>query len=181
MGGRFESEEIDLKRYELSLVKYQAEIARYQAERAASSADYATGLNAINLYAGMANKSLHLSNGAAILALLTFWGNVLVRGERAQGLDFGLALQFFVFGLIAAMGCSLLSYASQSLYVAGDNSQPTDDKKQEKRSSYIGSLSYYDCANFVRGGALSLAMISLYYFCSGAFEASENLALLSVM
>ncbi|MBL4838250.1 MAG: hypothetical protein JKY34_11805 [Kordiimonadaceae bacterium] len=58
-------------------------------------------------------KSLILLNGGGVLAVLTFAGNL--KGRSAVVSMMALSVELFVWGLIAAMFCILLSYAAQEL------------------------------------------------------------------
>lgn len=107
---------------------------------------------AINLGA-QTIKSLELVNGGAVLALLTFYGNVAVGAPAAVDIDRSWltpALLNFASGVVWAVLCSILAYLSQ-LFSA---TKPTWGRTEQ----------------VLRAGAILAGLVSAGLFVLGVYD-----------
>ncbi len=76
-------------------------------------------------FATLSIKSLLLFNGGAILALLTFYGNVLTHPDSTliDASMLGQSVKSFVIGVIAGLVCSMSAYITQATYLEVEDEQ----------------------------------------------------------
>jgi hypothetical protein len=115
-------------------------------------------------FANSAIKLLVLVNGGAIIAILTFLGNLVVKRDfdsAAIGAS-GFAITYFVVGLAAAVAAAAAAYLSQVCF--------TELSMEKSKKSW---------GNFFRAAGLTAALVSLVCFSVGAGVASDALTHLS--
>lgn len=120
----------------------------------------------------MGLKSLLLVNGGALIAMLTFLGNVQTEFAHPWLLWFSFAT--FVSGLVLALVATILGYFAQSAYSAqatsgGDKilfslmgDKETSDKSNAEEDKYLKEKIRFRIA------AITLAILSAFTFCAGS-------------
>lgn len=118
-------------------------------------------LNGIKGFATLSIKSLLFFNGGAVLALMTFLGNVLTKSSvvRFQVISFEDALFWFSAGIASALLCSMIAYIAQVVV-------------------YEAEGSYVIIGYGLRITGVFLAILSFVCFCFGSFTAIDALNLL---
>lgn len=122
-------------------------------------------------YAQAGLKGLFLSNGAAIIALLTFIGNT---NSMFEPRALWWAFVWFSLGLTSVLGSYISAYLSQAILM---NASYGESKAADAAAFETGHE--FEFESFERNGELSasitlcLATISLGFFVAGAFVALD--------
>lgn len=114
-------------------------------------------------------KSLELVNGGAVVAILTFYGNVVKDGSKVpiDPLWLAAALKTFAWGLAVALGAAACAYLGQ---LAVATNQPddwiTDDAKRRAYTERANKLSIGLLAAAVAAALISLGLFGGGVWCS---------------
>ncbi|MBL0320109.1 MAG: hypothetical protein IPP74_12600 [Alphaproteobacteria bacterium] len=150
-----EKQRIELERYKVDLDRYKVDLDRYKAELDVRKIEvdiWSVGFNGILTFATLGIKSLILINGAAVISLLTFVGN-LIQKVKLSSHSLYDSLTSYLLGISMAMICLFLAYIFQIMEV------------EKKKKSIWPAI--------IRIIAVIAALVSLGFFIYGSFKATE--------
>lgn len=121
-----------------------------------------------NGYALAIIRSLLLFNGGGVLSLLTFYGNILVRSDiKVASAGLTEAFELFLYGVVAALVCGMVSYFSQFL----QNVLLGEILKDDGGFNWATAFAY-----LVIFAAMGCAIASLVFFTMGVNSAVNLLS-----
>ncbi|MDE1967506.1 MAG: hypothetical protein KGI92_01250 [Alphaproteobacteria bacterium] len=157
-----------LEQYKALLQKdvenHKYELRHHLEQWKAARASDLISFRAVIDFANSAIKLLVLVNGGAVIAILTFLGNLVAKQDSDTAVvgASGFAITYFVVGLAAAVTAAAAAYLSQVCFT---------ELSTEKRKKGWGNL--------FRAIGLATALVSLICFSVGAWVASDALTHLS--
>jgi hypothetical protein len=155
--------------------EFREEIVKelYEIERS----DYTEHLRLQGSVGLTAIRSLFVINAGAIIGILTFIGN---HGAEVVGSGIRQSIGLFITGLVAAAACPIPGYLAQISFQEAAHRQMIDFLRIRVKSKSVNDHKSAGAAGvlFLRAGLL-LAVLSLIFFCAGAWAGINALVLRS--